>query len=255
MDKRGDEIAMTWTKKMLKNNAKWQMRISFSHYFSATVVYFIITMVPIIPMHFINDYANGTGVLLFYLFVLLAVVFIELPLRVGLVACYIRRPFSEIKSISTLFFAFSPSKYWPVVGAMLRMTIFIFLWSLLLVIPGIIKAYQYHMVPFILSESPEITGKEAMRISRQMTNGQKGDMFVLDLSFIGWSILASMPYTILITTAVVMLATGGAYSTFLVLYVISLSFPAAFTVYVYATYAQLYFVLRANYFASLQQPQ
>ena len=65
----------------------------------------------------------------------------------------------------------------------------IVLWSLLFVIPGIIKAYEYLMVPYILAENPNIDSKRAFQMSRDMMKGEKWDTFVLELSFLGWTLL------------------------------------------------------------------
>ena len=65
----------------------------------------------------------------------------------------------------------------------------IFLWALLFLIPGIYKQYQYRMVEYILAEHPDMPYKEAMKMSRDMMNGQKWNAFVLDLSFILWEML------------------------------------------------------------------
>ena len=59
----------------------------------------------------------------------------------------------------------------------------------MLVVPGIIKHYEYRMIPYILAENPTMPREEAFQISRRMMMGQKMDVFVLDLSFIGWFIL------------------------------------------------------------------
>ena len=72
---------------------------------------------------------------------------------------------------------------------MLLMTIMVFLWSLLLIIPGIIKWFSYAMTPFILEENPELSASEAIHRSRMMMRGHKFDLFYLYLSFIGWFIL------------------------------------------------------------------
>lgn len=71
----------------------------------------------------------------------------------------------------------------------LRMSIFTFLWSLLFIIPGIIKAYSYSMSGFILTENPEMTAEEAMEVSMKMMKGNKWRLFCLEFSFIGWNIL------------------------------------------------------------------
>ena len=82
--------------------------------------------------------------------------------------------------------------YGRTVLTMFLRDLFVFLWSLLFVIPGIIKAYSYRMVPYILAENPEIKGKEAIDLSRKMMDGQKWNTFVLDLSFIGWDLLSCL---------------------------------------------------------------
>jgi uncharacterized membrane protein len=64
-----------------------------------------------------------------------------------------------------------------------------FLWYLLLIIPGIIKWYAYSMVPYILADNPNIGARRAIQLSNNMTRGHKFDIFVLELSFIGWYLL------------------------------------------------------------------
>ena len=74
----------------------------------------------------------------------------------------------------------------------LLMGLFIVLWSLLLVIPGIIASYSYSMAPYILAEDPECTPMEAIRRSKEMMDGYKTDLFILQLSFIGWGLLSAL---------------------------------------------------------------
>lgn len=68
------------------------------------------------------------------------------------------------------------------------------LWSLLLVIPGIVKSYGYAMTPFILAEHPNLTASQAIELSQQMMEGHKMDLFLLNLSFIGWELLAGFSF-------------------------------------------------------------
>ena len=70
--------------------------------------------------------------------------------------------------------------------------LYITLWSLLFVIPGIVKSYAYAMTPFIMAENPEMSANDAITASRELMDGHKGDLFILDLSFIGWGILAAV---------------------------------------------------------------
>ena len=75
---------------------------------------------------------------------------------------------------------------------MLLKDVYIFLWTLLLIIPGIIKMYSYKFVPFILADNPKIGCARAIELSGNMTNGEKWNIFVLDLSFLGWYMLGMM---------------------------------------------------------------
>ncbi|MBQ6066589.1 MAG: DUF975 family protein [Clostridia bacterium] len=68
-------------------------------------------------------------------------------------------------------------------------TLFTFLWSLLFIIPGIIAGISYAMAPYILAEHPEIKASDAIKMSKQMMQGHKGEYFVLQLSFVGWCLL------------------------------------------------------------------
>ena len=100
------------------------------------------------------------------------------------------------KSLDNLMFAFR-SHYKNVTKTMFMRDLYIFLWSLLFVVPGIIKTYEYRMVDYILSENPEMNYSEALALSSKMMKGNKWKAFVLDLSFIGWDILSSMTFGIL----------------------------------------------------------
>ncbi len=89
----------------------------------------------------------------------------------------------------SIAYAFDRANYRNIVITMFAMKILNFFWYLLLIIPGIIKSYAYRMVPYILAENPGIEARRAIELSDQMTKGHKWDMFVLDLSFIGWYFL------------------------------------------------------------------
>ena len=67
--------------------------------------------------------------------------------------------------------------------------LFIFLWTLLFIIPGIIKTYAYAMAPFIMAEHPELTARECLKASEDLMEGRKSELFFLELSFIGWGFL------------------------------------------------------------------
>lgn len=71
--------------------------------------------------------------------------------------------------------------------------LFVMLWSLLFVIPGIIAAYRYRMALYLLLDHPEMSVMQCIRESKRMMKGHKGELFVMDLSFLGWAILESIP--------------------------------------------------------------
>ena len=138
------------------------------------------------------------------------------PLQVG---C--QRFFSENSKdkadLNEMGFGFGRGGYGRVVKTMLLNDIFLLLWTLLFIIPGLVKSYSYRMVPFILAQEPELSGREAITRSREMMNGHKWNTFVLDLSFILWILLT------IITLGIV----GVFY----------------FNPYYYATNAELYYAL------------
>ena len=74
----------------------------------------------------------------------------------------------------------------------LKMGLYLFLWGLLLVIPGIVKAYSYAMTPYILSENPSLSVGEAITASRRLMSGNKWRLFCLRFSFIGWYLLVGL---------------------------------------------------------------
>lgn len=91
-------------------------------------------------------------------------------------------------NINTLFVGFKD--YGRVLGTLFLMNLYTFLWSLLLIIPGIMKHYSYAQTSFILKDHPELQYNEAIEKSISMMSGYKMKLFLLDLSFIGWALLS-----------------------------------------------------------------
>ena len=75
-------------------------------------------------------------------------------------------------------------------------TLYTALWTLLFVVPGIIKSLSYAMTPFILEDHPELTASEAINRSKKLMDGHKMDLFILSLTFIGWDILSALTFGI-----------------------------------------------------------
>lgn len=88
-------------------------------------------------------------------------------------------------------------KLWIAIKVSFFTGLFTFLWSLLLIIPGIIKAYSYSMAMYIVAEDPEIGAREALKRSQDMMDGHKMELFVLNLSFLGWFLLGALTLGIL----------------------------------------------------------
>lgn len=121
------------------------------------------------------------------------------PLKVGLQKFFLDNANDPKTGLNknNIGVAFNNGNYMKVVGSMFSTDIFTILWSMLFIIPGIYKAYCWRMVPYIVSENPTISGKEARAISTKMMDGNKWAAFVLDLSFLGWLLLGVLTLNIL----------------------------------------------------------
>lgn len=135
---------------------------------------------------------SGAGML--PTFVAVFVFLVEIVLGMGLtVYCMgIRR--SVHMELSTLFDGFS--FVGKAVMLLLLEGTFIFLWSTLFVIPGVIAFYRYRFAFYNLCEDPSLNAFEALNMSKRQTNGWKLSLLGLDLSFLGWTILMMLPYSI-----------------------------------------------------------
>ena len=226
-----------WIRKDLKTRAKDVLRVS---YWKAFVVSLIIAFVGgnTSGQSFSFTWNSGNtqtqmnsqneifpymilvilGALLVFLLVLAFRIFLGYALEVGGRRFFILAAQNNV-DLNSLGYAFEKHKYFNILKTMLWRAFLNFLWYLLLIIPGIVKAYAYRMVPYILADNPNIGYKRAVELSVKMTDGEKFDIFVLDLSFIGWYILGIL--ALLIGTLFVM--------------------P-----YLNATNAELYLVLRQN---------
>ena len=91
-------------------------------------------------------------------------------------------------------FSFGFDDFGRKLGGMLWSWLFTYLWSLLFVIPGIVKSIAYSMAPYLLAEYPNIPATEAIKVSMKITYRRKGDIFVFYLSYIGWYLLAGITF-------------------------------------------------------------
>ena len=119
------------------------------------------------------------------------------PLAVGCEYFFLKNSSEKDAPLDYLGRGFK-GNYWNAVLTMFMKDLFLFLWSLLFVIPGIIKSYSYRMVKYIIAENPDMSWNDAITLSRKMMDGNKWRAFVLDLSFIGWILLGILTLGILI---------------------------------------------------------
>lgn len=167
-------------------------------------------------------------------FVLAFRIFLGYPLEVGGRRFFIQSARDDC-TLNNIGYAFNKERYFKIIGAMFMKGLFVFLWSLLLVIPGIIASYSYYMVSYILTDNPELGYKKALKLSKEMTRGYKLDIFILELSFIGWYFLSIIP-------AVIGIINGW----YLLTFAAGIGFLFILP-YIDATKAQLYLELRKIY--------
>ena len=116
------------------------------------------------------------------------------PLMLGLIMVCLNVTYGDNVEIGTLFKGFNYMG--KSIALFLMILFFTMLWSLLFVIPGIIKSYSYSMAFYILAENPEMSAREALNESKEIMKGNKLNLFVLQLSFILWELLATVTFGI-----------------------------------------------------------
>ncbi len=186
-----------WTRAGLKENAK---KVLKGNYWKA----FLVSLVILITGGSHNGGAGGgaggdsyfdyqiaaiAGVII--LLVILLRVLVGYILEVGGRKFFIKLAEGKADP-GYLGYGFDRGRYFNIFVTMLLRSVYLILWFLLLIIPGIIKFYAYRMVPYILADNPEIGYNRAIALSDNMTKGEKWDIFVLDLSFFGWYILGAL---------------------------------------------------------------
>ena len=124
-----------------------------------------------------------------YTVFILGCIFVSFPLLVGLVNGFKSLFTDGDDKVLSNEFKIGFGNYWHHVWGMFLNRFFVFLWSLLLFVPGIIKTLSYAMTNYILVDKPELSANEAINLSKDMMYGHKFDLFYLYLSFAGWFIL------------------------------------------------------------------
>lgn len=131
--------------------------------------------------------ASGIGIV--------TTIFIFLPINFSVEQLFLRFVRGEEDNlIEKMFDGFNC--YGRALGVELLRAIYILLWSLLFYIPGVVKSYSYAMTYYIALDNPELGAEECINRSMKMMNGHKMELFLLDLSFIGWILLAILTFGI-----------------------------------------------------------
>ncbi len=129
----------------------------------------------------------------------LVIAIISGPLEIGLGYFFIKNILGAVDEINvgTPFVSAFSGNFGRKLGGYLWMELFTFLWSLLLIIPGIIKSFSYALTPYILADCPNVKAKDALKLSMRIMAGKKWQLFVFCLSYIGWGLLSCLTLGIL----------------------------------------------------------
>ena len=152
----------------LRSQARAQLHGSWMSAIGVTLVFWLLYFVASAPF----------GIILFI---------IGGPLILGYTGYFLRKARGEKAIIENLFNGFK--NFFRALVLFLLSGLFICFWSLLFIIPGIIKVFSYSMAYYILIDNPGMSGLDAITASRKMMKGYKGKLFCLYLSFIGWALL------------------------------------------------------------------
>ena len=122
----------------------------------------------------------------------IAVIVLSGPLLAGYAAFCVRLQSGAEVTAGTMFTEGLSQNFGRKVGAYWWRELLTFLWSLLFVIPGIVKSYAYALQPYLLADCPNVRYDDSLRLSERMMRGHKWELFVLQLSFIGWGLLSAV---------------------------------------------------------------
>ena len=190
-----------WNRQQVKEQAKQIMKRNYWKMFVVTLLAGTLSGEKTTIIEKVQDFASNNlsydAQPIFYSFIsvasilgILYTIFIGNVIVVGKNGYFIKNH-DENSELSEIFSGFK-GNYFNVVKIMFLMDLKTLLWLFLFIVPGVIKAYEYSMIPYLLAENPNLSASQAFSLSKQMTTGQKMDLFVLDLSFLGWIILGAL---------------------------------------------------------------
>ena len=162
--------------------------------FLLNIVLFISGIISMLGRNISGQIINQTLASVSSVLTFLMSLLIENPLNIGVNNYFIKNTDSS-PEFSEMFSSFKHN-YKYNVKVMFVTQIKIMLWTLLFVIPGIIKSYEYAMVPYILADNPDLENTDVLMLSKNMMDGNKFALFRLEFSFFGWIFLASFTFGI-----------------------------------------------------------
>lgn len=191
-----------YTRAELKQNAKNALKGKWGSAILATVIFlaiiliasFVLSVIQMIigvaSLFLVKSFEASTLVSsVMSLLTSIIQIVIVAPLTVGLYSYFLKITEENKPELDMIFNGFKNSFGNSIIMSVL-VSIYTFLWSLLLIVPGIIKAYSYSMAFYIMAENPNISAGDAIKESMRIMNGHKMELFFLQLSFIGWGVLA-----------------------------------------------------------------
>lgn len=150
-----------------------------------TLVYLFITVAVMLCAQLPLEPESSAAALAQFLAALLL-----MPMGYGLVVFFVRHTHGEAASAGALFAGYRD--FGRVFLTLLLQQVYLLLWTLLLIVPGLVKSYAYRLTPYVLHDHPELSRNAAIERSMQLMDGRKWKLFCLDLSFLGWVILAAL---------------------------------------------------------------
>lgn len=141
----------------------------------------------------ISGLAGAVGSIIPAIGSIASMLLVSAPITMGTVMMYLAITYGEEPELDILFAGFR-NNYMKNAALFGMYTLYVFLWSLLFVIPGIIKAISYSQAFYILAENPDLSPSECLELSKAMMNGNKWEYFCLGLSFIGWGLLVGITF-------------------------------------------------------------
>lgn len=199
-----------WTNSLLKKNAQDSLKNYYWLAFAVTLVASFLGSLGSGGGGFSSGYSNAMSdsesssmdvetafmfliILLVVLVISFAISFCIMAFLTGPIRCGHCKFYVEARNgnanFGNLFYNFKSGNYMSTVKTMFFMQLYLFLWTMLFYIPGIYKSYEYFLIPYLVAENPKLPKERAFEISKKTMDGEKMNLFILQLSFIGWFLL------------------------------------------------------------------